>query len=88
MNSRDAAYEEQVKAALEASRIDNATEAIIDDEFEEKGKEKAGAAEEDAEEKLPARKGKRKREDDDNGMFTVIVCFANDLDTHAQRPTP
>lgn len=69
MNSRDAAYEEQVKAAMEASRM----EAVVPELAIEDGEEEPSAAlpaepEDDIEEKAPARKAKRKREEEDNGQ--------------------
>lgn len=67
MNSRDAMYEEEVKAAMEASRREAlglppaAEEEVPEDviEDEEVGKEK-----EKEKEKKDVKKGKRKREDD------------------------
>lgn len=62
MNSRDAAYEEQVRAALEASRAEDAAEV-----GEEEVVEDAEPTEGIPEDKAPARKRKRKRDDDDAG---------------------
>jgi len=62
MNSRDAMYEEQVKAALEASRTeDGVVEGGNDEALDD-----AEPAEETVEDKA-VRKGKRKREDDEAG---------------------
>jgi hypothetical protein len=65
MNSRDAMYEEQVKAALEASRTgEGAAESGNDEALDD-----TEPTEEMAEDK-GMRKGKRKREEDDAGEFT------------------
>lgn len=66
MNSRDAAYEEQVRAALEASKKENngdeaGEEGVVREEPEQ-------AVEEDiVDDDKPTRKGKRKREEEDAG---------------------
>jgi len=65
MNSRDAAYEEQVKAALEASRREEAGEGPDEEVVD------AEPVEEVAEDMGPVRKGKRKREDEDAGELFV-----------------
>ncbi len=79
MNSLDAAYEEQVQAALEASKreammangqeesdADEGSRVVIEDEEPT-----------DPEENL-VRKGKRKREDDESGRSVLIVSAVSD----------
>lgn len=61
MNSRDAAYELEMKAALDASRND----APPSEAIEEEALADADVSEAEGDEKMPARKGKRKREDDE-----------------------
>ena len=66
MNSRDAAYEEQVKAALEASKMDSTiSEVAVEDEPEAMSEARDNEVE-DIGEAAPIRKPKRKREDDDD----------------------
>jgi len=77
MNSRDAAYEEQVKAAMEASK----REAMIPTGQEES--EVGGEGERevvDEEEELEAaqgRRGKRKRENDESGECSFVFGFGD-----------
>ncbi|WWD18550.1 hypothetical protein CI109_103003 [Kwoniella shandongensis] len=87
MNSRDSAYEEAVKAALEASRREMLGEAPPEQEVEEvlpeeRGeKRRRGEDEEDEAEKEKAKKGKRKREDEENGespsVAVVLISTAS-----------
>ncbi|RXK36770.1 hypothetical protein M231_05931 [Tremella mesenterica] len=61
MNSRDAAYEEEVKAALEASRLEMMqAESEHSPEESEKGKEKESAEVDDLDSSLPPTKAKPK----------------------------
>ena len=68
MNSRDAAYEEVVRAAMEASK----QEAMLADGLEDSDMADGGAqnsmgfAEPAEPDQMQARKGKRKREDEDS----------------------
>ncbi|KAK4684857.1 hypothetical protein P7C73_g5306, partial [Tremellales sp. Uapishka_1] len=64
MNSRDSAYEEQVKAALEASKREMLGEVL--DEIEEEKKEKRRREDEEVREEK--RKGKKRKEEDDGGV--------------------
>lgn len=91
MNSRDAAYEEQVKAALEASRMESATDDAVEDDPEEANGDKGETGGGNVEEKLPPRKGKRKREDDDAGTFFLLPArrrTGSDLTSASDAVTP
>lgn len=77
MNSRDAAYEEAVQAALEASK----REAMLADGVEgsDVGEEGDGQVLDDEEALEPEpeqRKGKRKREDGDSGTWSCYISTA------------
>lgn len=63
MNSRDAAYELQMKAALDASRMDPVPSLVVEDETMDEGHVSEGEHDENAEPRM----GKRKREDDELG---------------------
>ena len=64
MNSRDAAYEEQVQAALKASRMESLGAGGDDDE---EGEECEAKEVEEHEVEMAPKKGKRKRDEEENG---------------------
>ncbi|OCF72860.1 hypothetical protein I204_06089 [Kwoniella mangroviensis CBS 8886] len=75
MNSRDAAYEEEVKAALEASRAEmlsppHETDEVAQAEEKEKerGEKRRRDDEDEAEDKERTKKGKRKRDEDEGSV--------------------
>ena len=79
MNSRDAAFEEEVKAALEASKreammVDQDDTETVEEPMEHTVEEAEDEAVETA--KIPSRKGKRKREEEDLGKSAATQVGA------------
>ncbi|WVW84766.1 hypothetical protein I302_106801 [Kwoniella bestiolae CBS 10118] len=75
MNSRDAAYEEEVKAALEASRAEMMSPAHeidetsqVEEKEKDRGEKRRREDEEEVEDKDRAKKGKRKRDEDEGSV--------------------
>ncbi|WRT67862.1 uncharacterized protein IL334_004836 [Kwoniella shivajii] len=98
MNSRDSAYEEAVKAALEASKADALRPtpdeidetATVEEKEIERGEKRRRDDEEESEEKERAKKGKRKR-DDDEGSTGSVEPSANKVkhpNQYTYRPKP
>ncbi|WWC62671.1 uncharacterized protein I303_105268 [Kwoniella dejecticola CBS 10117] len=94
MNSRDAAYEEEVKAALEASRIEmmsptNELEesAIMEEKDKERGEKRRRDDEDEAEDKERSKKGKRKR-DDEEGSVEPAGSKIKHPNQYTYRPKP
>lgn len=72
MNSRDSAYEDAVRAALEASRLEmggqvEGQESVVEQKEDEEGEPEVEKEGEKEKEREKARKGKRKREEEELG---------------------